>query len=85
MKYSRRPKGPIKRKSLKNPRVTSPKLTRRSTTSMVVPILMSQGARKLTAREVMAVSPTTLEYLKWYEFPITFDHNDLPDFVPKPR
>jgi hypothetical protein len=33
----------------------------------------------------MAVSPTTLEHLKWYEVPITFDHNDLPDFVPKPR
>jgi hypothetical protein len=41
--------------------------------------------QKLTAREVMAVSPATPEYLKWYEVPITFDHSDHPDFVPKPR
>jgi hypothetical protein len=46
MKCSRRPKGPIWRKSLKNPRATSPKLTKRSTTSMVAPILMSQGRSK---------------------------------------
>jgi hypothetical protein len=31
----------------------------------------------------MAVSPTTPEYLKWSEVPITFDHIDHPDFVPK--
>jgi hypothetical protein len=37
MKCSRRSKGPIMRKSLKNPTMTSPKLTRRSTTSMVTP------------------------------------------------
>jgi hypothetical protein len=43
MKYSRWPNGPIRRKSLTNPRATSPKLTRRSTTSMVASILMSQG------------------------------------------
>jgi hypothetical protein len=46
MKYSRRPKGAIRRKSPKNPRVTSLKLTRRSTTSMVGPILMSQGGSR---------------------------------------
>jgi hypothetical protein len=40
--------------------------------------------QKLTAREAMAVSPATLEYLKWYEVPITFDRSDLPDIVPKP-
>jgi hypothetical protein len=45
MKYSRRPMGPIKRKSLKSLRSTSPKLIRRSTTSMVASILMSQGGR----------------------------------------
>jgi hypothetical protein len=39
---------------------------------------------KLTAREVMKASPTTLEYHKWSEVPITFDHSDHPDFVPKP-
>jgi hypothetical protein len=32
----------------------------------------------------MVVSPVTPEYLKWYEVPITFDHSDHPDFVPKP-
>jgi hypothetical protein len=32
----------------------------------------------------MAVSPTTLEYLKLFDVPITFDHGDHPDFVPKP-
>jgi hypothetical protein len=46
MTYSRQPKGPIRRKSLKNPSATSPKLTRRSTTSMVAPILRSQGRRR---------------------------------------
>jgi hypothetical protein len=39
---------------------------------------------KLTAREVLAVSPTTPAYLKWSEVPITFDHSDHPDFIPKP-
>jgi hypothetical protein len=40
--------------------------------------------QKLTAREVMTVSSTTLEYLKWSEVPITFDRNDHLNFVPKP-
>jgi hypothetical protein len=31
----------------------------------------------------MAVSPATPKYLKWSEVPITFDHSDHPDFVPK--
>jgi hypothetical protein len=31
----------------------------------------------------MEVSPATPEYLKWSEVPITFDHSDHPDFVPK--
>jgi hypothetical protein len=30
------------------------------------------------------VSPTTPEYLKWSKVPITFDHSDHPDFIPKP-
>jgi hypothetical protein len=32
----------------------------------------------------MAVSPATLEYLKWYEVLIIFDRSDHSDFVPKP-
>jgi hypothetical protein len=32
----------------------------------------------------MMVSPTTPEYLKWSEVPITFDRRDHPDFVLKP-
>jgi hypothetical protein len=44
----------------------------------------SRRKQKLTAREVMPVSPATLEYLKWSEIPITFDHSDHPNFVPKP-
>jgi hypothetical protein len=43
----------------------------------------SRRKQKLTAREVMTVSPTTPEYLKWSEVPITFDRSDHPDFVPK--
>jgi hypothetical protein len=43
----------------------------------------SRRKHKLTTREVMAVSPATPEYLKWSEVPITFDHSDHPDFVPK--
>jgi hypothetical protein len=46
MKYSRRPNGLIKRKSSKNLRVASPKLTRRSITYMAAPILMSQGGSR---------------------------------------
>jgi hypothetical protein len=33
----------------------------------------------------MAVSPTTPEYLKWFDVPITFNRSDHSDFVPKPR
>jgi hypothetical protein len=33
----------------------------------------------------MEVSPTTPEYFKWSEVPITFDRSDHPDFVPKLR
>jgi hypothetical protein len=29
------------------------------------------------------VSPASPEYLKWSEVPITFDHSDHPDFMPK--
>jgi hypothetical protein len=43
----------------------------------------SRQKQKLTAWEVMAVSPTTSEYLKWSEVPIIFDRSDHLDFVPK--
>jgi hypothetical protein len=33
----------------------------------------------------MAVSPTSLEYLKWSKVSITFDCSVHPDFVPKLR
>jgi hypothetical protein len=29
--------------------------------------------QKLTAQEVLAIGPTTAEYLRWSEVPITFD------------
>jgi hypothetical protein len=44
----------------------------------------SMRKQKLTAWEVMPVSPSIPEYLKWFEVPITFDYSDHPDFVPKP-
>jgi hypothetical protein len=40
--------------------------------------------QKLTAREVLVVGPATHEYLGWSMVPITFDHSDHPDFIPKP-
>jgi hypothetical protein len=45
----------------------------------------SRTKQKLTAREVMVVSSTTPDYLKWSEVPITFDHSDHPGFVLKPK
>jgi hypothetical protein len=39
--------------------------------------------QKLTAREIMAVSPATPEYLKWSKVPITFNRSDHLDFGPK--
>jgi hypothetical protein len=44
----------------------------------------SRRKQKLTAQEVMAVKPATPEYLRWSKVPITFDHSDPLDFVPKP-
>jgi hypothetical protein len=44
----------------------------------------SRRKQKLTAWEVMTVSPVTPKYLKWSEVPITFDRRDHPDFIPKP-
>jgi hypothetical protein len=31
----------------------------------------------------MVVSPANPEYLKLFEVPITFDHSDNPNFIPK--
>jgi hypothetical protein len=82
MKYSRRLKGLIKRKSSKNLKATSPKLRRRSTTSI---ILMSQGGSRNSQPERSWRShPPPPEYLKWSEVPITFDRSDHPDFIRKP-
>jgi hypothetical protein len=86
MSFSRRPKGPIKRKSLRILRETSLRLIKRSTTSMVAPSHMSQGGSKNSQpRRSWWSHPPPPEYLKWSEVPITFDHSDHPDFVPKPR
>jgi hypothetical protein len=43
----------------------------------------SSRKQKLIAREIMAISPTAPEYLKWSAVPIAFDRNDHLDFVPK--
>jgi hypothetical protein len=43
----------------------------------------SKRNQKLTAQEVMAVSPTTPECLNWSEVPITFDRSNHLDFIPK--
>jgi hypothetical protein len=45
----------------------------------------SRRKQKLIAREVMAVSPTTSNYLKWSKVPITFNRIDHSNFVPKTR
>jgi hypothetical protein len=42
----------------------------------------SRQKKKLTAQEVMVVSPTSPEYLTWSEVPITFDCSDHLNFVP---
>jgi hypothetical protein len=39
--------------------------------------------QKLTTQEVLVVGPATPEYLRWSKVPITFDHGDHPDFIPK--
>jgi hypothetical protein len=44
----------------------------------------SRQKQQFTAWEVMAVSPATPEYLKWFEVPITFNHSDHTNIVPKP-
>jgi hypothetical protein len=41
--------------------------------------------QKLTPREVLAVGPTTSEYLRWSEVPITFNCGNHPDFTTKRR
>jgi hypothetical protein len=38
---------------------------------------------KLTARAINVVSSVVLEYLRWFESPITFDRTDHPDSISK--
>jgi hypothetical protein len=85
MRFSRCPNQLIMRGSSRIPRVSSPRRTRRSTIFLVALTRMSpRGSKKLTAREVLSVRPTTHEYLRWSEVPITFDRGDHLDFIPKP-
>jgi hypothetical protein len=63
--------------------VSSPRLIKRSTTFGGPDSYDPKRKQKLTAREVMAVKPATLEYLRWSEVPIIFDRGDHPDFIPK--
>jgi hypothetical protein len=44
----------------------------------------SQSKLKLTSRVVNTISLTTLEYLLWFESPITFDKMDHPNSTLKP-
>jgi hypothetical protein len=85
MRFSRWPKGPIKRKSPMIPRVTSLRLIKEVNYIYGGPeSYESRRKQKFTVWEVMAVSPATLDYLKWYEVPTTFDCSNHLDFVPKP-
>jgi hypothetical protein len=43
----------------------------------------SRRKQNLTTQEVMAVSPTTPKYLKWFVVAITFDQSDHLNFIPK--
>jgi hypothetical protein len=45
----------------------------------------SQRNLKVMCRGVNAISPTTLEYLRWSKSPITFDRTDHLDNIPNPR
>jgi hypothetical protein len=45
---------------------------------------VSRCKLKLTSRAVNAISPATLEYLRWSESPITFDRTDHSNSIPKP-
>ena len=45
----------------------------------------SRCKQKLSLREVMAVEPATLKFLRWSESPITFDRANHPSSVPRPR
>jgi hypothetical protein len=47
------------------------------------PARPSRRREKLIRREVFNTDTTKPSYLKWSEFPITFDHKDHPDHVPQ--
>jgi len=42
----------------------------------------SKRKQKLTAREINALTPAALKYLKWSELPITFNRSDHLESVP---
>jgi hypothetical protein len=44
----------------------------------------SKRHQKLMRREVCAVEPATLSFLRWSESPITFDRSDHPESIPQP-
>jgi hypothetical protein len=78
-------RGVIKRKKPEEPNGDFPKVHKEVNYIYGGPdSFESRRKQKLTAQEVMAVSPATPEYLKWSEVPITFDCSDHPEFVPKP-
>jgi hypothetical protein len=77
-------KGADQEKKPEEPKVNFPKAHKEVNYIYGAPILMSQGRSRNLAREVIAFSPTTPEYLKWSEVPTTFNCSNHPDFVPKP-
>jgi hypothetical protein len=70
MRFSRYPKGTIKRKSSRIPKATSSRLIKRSTTPMVGLSHLSQGGSKNKQLVRSQMSPTSLKYLKWSEVPL---------------
>jgi hypothetical protein len=46
---------------------------------------VSRRKQKLISQEVITVSLTTPDYLKWFEVHITFDRSAHPNFIPMPE
>jgi hypothetical protein len=86
MRCSRQPKRAIKRKKPEEPNGNFLKPHKEVTYIYGGPeSYESRRKQKLTTWEVIAVSPTTPKYLKWFEVPITFDCSYHLDFAPKPE
>jgi hypothetical protein len=85
MRFSRYPKGTIKRKSSRIPKATSSRLIKRSTTPMVGLSHLSQGGSKNKQLVRSRMSPTSLKYLKWSEVPITFNRSEGCQAQPSPH